>query len=142
VQHDLAERSPHREIRAAYAELLRLRRTVPAIASSSLASIRTAVDRAATALVVFRGHDEDPAVAATLGHEDPRDAMLLLALGDRPATTSHLFPGRWTLTFDAADMRWGGAGSSAPTELEIREDGAVIELPRRTALLYLGEATA
>ena len=140
VQHDLAERSPHREIRAAYAELLRLRRSVPALASSSLASIRTEVDRTARTLTVLRHHDEDPALAGVLAHDDTRDAMLLLALGGGSASTDRLFPGRWDLAFDASDPRWGGDGGTSPRTLDIREDGAVIELPRRTALLFLGEA--
>jgi maltooligosyltrehalose trehalohydrolase len=140
VDHDLVGRSPHREIRAAYAELLRLRRSVPSLASSSLGSIRTEVDRAAATLTVLRHHDEDPAVAGALGHDDARDAMLLLALGGGPARTDRLFPGRWRLAFDAGETRWGGDGAGSPAMLEIREDGGVIELPRRTALLYLGEA--
>ena len=142
VRHDLAERSPHREIRTAYTELLRLRRTVPALGSASLASVRTEVDRAATALSVLRRHDEDPAVAGALGRDDTRDAMLVLALAEGPSETSRLFPGRWELAFDAADTRWGGGGTTAPADLEIREDGVVIALPRRTALLYLGEAAS
>ena len=142
VRRALAERSPHREIRAAYRELLRLRREVPALASASLRSVRTEVDRAATALTVLRLHDEDPAVAGALAHDDTRDAMLVLGLGGRPASTDRLFPGRWELAFDAADTRWGGVGSGSPRSLEIREDGSMtIELPRRTALLYLGEAS-
>ena len=142
IRHELVDRSPHREIRAAYAELLRLRRSVPALASSSLRSIRTDVDRAARSLTLLRLHDEDAAVAGVLGHDDPRDAMLVLALGDAPARTDRLFPGRWQLVFDADDSRWGGGGSRSPSALVIREDGSMqegIELPRRTALLYLGE---
>jgi maltooligosyltrehalose trehalohydrolase len=142
IRHELVERSPHREIRAAYAELLRLRRTVPALASSSLRSIRTEVDRAATSLTILRLHDEDPALAGVLGRDDTRDAMIVLALGEAPAHTDRLIPGRWQLAFDAADTRWGGSGSGSPHTVEIREDGAMrtaIELPRRTALLYLGE---
>jgi maltooligosyltrehalose trehalohydrolase len=140
IRHDLVERSPHREIRAAYAELLRLRRSVPALASSSLASVRTEVDRNATVLTVLRLHDEDPAVAGALGHDDLRDAMLVLALGDGPAKTDRVFAGRWELVFEAGESRWGGDTAGSPRSLEIREDDAVIELPRRTALLYLGEA--
>jgi maltooligosyltrehalose trehalohydrolase len=150
VQHDLTTRSPHREIRAAYRELLRLRRSVPALASLSLRSVRVEIDRHATALTIARLHDEDPAVAGALGHDDTRDAMLVLALGERPARTDRLFPGRWDLAFDAADTRWGGDGAGSPRTIEIREDGPVerpmtarptIELARRTALLYLGEAS-
>jgi hypothetical protein len=95
---------------------------------------------------VLRLHDEDLAVAGALGHDDTRDAMLVLALGDGPARTDRLFPGRWELAFDASETRWAGGGWRSPATLEIREDGSMtepqaIELPRRMALLYLGEAS-
>ena len=93
----LATRSPHRELRALYRELIALRRTTPALAEPSLEALSTRRD--GDVLTVLRAHPEG-------------DALAVFNLGSKDGGTE-LPPGAWTSRLDSADARWAGPGDGA-----------------------------
>jgi len=114
--HDgLRHEPPHRALLDFYTELIRLRRTLPALAPPARDAVRVEVLEGTRVLVVRRGQPAAPAVA--------------VVNFDHAATAARvpLDPGRWIAALDSADAAWGGPGGAAAPLVE--SDGAVV-LPR------------
>ncbi|MEI2743089.1 MAG: malto-oligosyltrehalose trehalohydrolase [Candidatus Competibacter sp.] len=121
LQWDLAQTGRHGQLRAFYAELLRLRRELPALAWLDNASL-TAVAIAPTVLELRRWRDENRMVA-------------WFNFADREiAVTARLGSGPWRKQLDAADPAWGGSGSRLPATLEAGE--AALALPPYAVAVY------
>jgi len=108
---ELRDAPPHRTLLEFYTELMRLRRTLPALAV--LARDATAVHacEALRLLTVHRWHGD--------GH-----AAAVFNFGSAAAEARPPLPqGRWTVLLDSADVRWGGPGGTAP--LAVGPHGAV-----------------
>jgi maltooligosyltrehalose trehalohydrolase len=123
LHHELGEEGAHRHLRDYHRELLRLRRTIDALAEPS--KLRTRIERDeqnGDFFAVYRWSAESVAV---LGFNFSRSAA---------PVTIPLSAGTWTLRLDSADARWGGAGECAP---ELLGSGAVqLELAGRSAVVY------
>ena len=113
---------PHRTLFALYAELLRLRKTVPALANPSKANCKVAsVDP--DILIIERWHETDRLV-------------LFYNFGENPICVHHCFaPGLWEQQLDSSDEKWGGSRRSAPSFLQ-GADPTTLEMPRRSFTLY------
>lgn len=121
LQWELAQTGRNAQLRAFYAELLRLRRELPALAWLDNASL-TAAAIAPTALELRRWRDENRIVA------------WFNFSGRAIEVTATLGPGRWRKQLDAADTAWGGPGSGLPATLQ---PGAVaLALPPYAVAVY------
>src|SRR5205814_735618 len=111
-----------------YRELLRLRRSLPALRAASRDG------------VAVTAREEDRLVVLQRGAG--RDALLaVLHFGDVPADVGALVPaGRWTRILDSAAKRWRGRGSSAPRVLEVdaadSAGGAQLRVAPHSCVLY------
>ncbi len=119
LHHELRHEPPHRALLAFYTELIRLRRTVPALASLAREATRVEVLEDARVLVVHR--DAPAASAAAVFNVGRAAAEVRVPLG----------AGRWIVALDSADGAWGGPGGTAASPVE--SDGtAVLVLPAMT----------
>ena len=130
-------RSPHREIQALYAGSCRCDGASPR-SPRRAGSVRTEVDRTAATLTVLRHRDEDPAVAGRSATTTRETRCSCSPSATVPRARTACCPS-WRLAIDAAETL-GRRRLDSPPTLRDPRGGAVIELPRRTALLYLGDA--
>lgn len=129
LRYELAGAPGHRELRALHAELLRLRRALPALAS--LDRERQEVWTEAGAVLLSRRWSGGNQVVACFHFGDAE-----LEFGTR-------FPeGRWRRVLDSADVAWGGEGAVAPPVIEGGPGGAGarLRLAPRSFALYAREA--
>jgi len=116
----------HAALFALHRELIRLRKTCPALAvpEGPLAGkTETVPFERDKALLILR--DNPGARAAALFH-----------FGDSPAELSLPLPGkRWAKTLDSSDERWGGPGGAAPRAIDAAAGRAVPVQPRSFLLL-------
>lgn len=89
-----------------YGELIRLRKTVPALAAPRKDRMEVIEPEPDRVLCVRRWKDGDETFAVYHFGEAPTSARLPL-----PA-------GRWRAVLDSADARWGGPGASLPDRVE------------------------
>lgn len=100
----LRETGYHRILLSLYEELLRLRKSLPALSSLSKAGTRVTVEEPKI-LVIDRTHHADRAVMFfNFGHQQARLNVPLDA-------------GDWQRQLDSRDERWGGPGSSTPESI-------------------------
>jgi maltooligosyltrehalose trehalohydrolase len=111
---DLRRQSRHRELLAFYRELLRLRRTLPALQRIDKSGSHAEIAQGSEVLVLHRDHSRQAVTA-------------VFNLG--PKVARFAFPtdlDSWTLLLDSSDVRFGGPGKSLsstisePTEEHLR----------------------
>lgn len=108
LNRGLARDPRHRALLELYTALIRLRKTIPALANLSKEPMEVQVDARVMVARRWRG---DSAAAAVFN------------FSASPARVEVPLPaGSWTLLLDSADTRWAGPGRSAP--VEIRANGA------------------
>ncbi|HEX7184674.1 MAG TPA: malto-oligosyltrehalose trehalohydrolase [Thermoanaerobaculia bacterium] len=122
LDHDLREQGHHRILHNFYRELLRLRRSVPALAHLDKETVETTV--LGDVLLVRRWHP-GPAVV--------NEVLIALSFADDPATIS-LPEGPWRKILDSSDDGWGGPGSEVPEAVEVE----VRVLPRSVVVFERG----
>lgn len=111
LQWDLRERGQHRTLLSYYTELLRIRKTLPALAHPSKDTNKVKVLQPET-LVIERWNE---------GHH----AVLFFNFGRNPVTIRFPFlSGAWEKHFDSSDERWGGPGTLAPASLDASSEAA------------------
>jgi maltooligosyltrehalose trehalohydrolase len=123
LRHNRKQRQPHRTLNRLHAELIRLRRSLPALREVEKETIEVApIDRAQLLAVRYR--------------HPTRDLLLLLAFADRPVTAEiPVPPGRYRLLLDSASRAWRGPGSKLPRHL--RSGGGLrLTVARRSFALY------
>lgn len=100
LNHSARHQSAHRVLYEFHRELIRLRKTLPAI------------KRAEKATISVRCHTPERMLLIHYKHEQG-DVVLLFHFGDTPAQVSVPLPkGDWRKLIDSADARWNGSGSS------------------------------
>lgn len=118
----LRDRAEHQILRKLYAELLSLRRSVPAL--SNLSKTRTnASPCGGSCLLLERWHETDRIFAAFNFSE--QDARIC-----GPAAAR-----LWRKIFDSAETQWNGSGATAPESLEVNEP-TMIDIPALSFFLY------
>lgn len=112
LNHDLRlENRANRILYDFYAELLRLRRDIPALARLSKEAMSVTADDRHMTLFILRDHWQGP-------------AALLFHLADRPRGVALPMPdGCWAKVLDSQETRWLGTGSDVPAGT--RSDGTV-----------------
>jgi maltooligosyltrehalose trehalohydrolase len=118
----LAERSPHRLLREFYRELIRLRRTVPALAAAGECTIRVRAFGPQEVLLVHYSIEGGRVLAAF--NYSARFARVT-------ATTP---PGRWSTLLDSASLQWKGPGNAVAGEL-VSRDSLKLTLPAKSVLV-------
>jgi len=111
---------PHKTMLRLHKELIRLRKTTPALANLSKKSTRVHSDTEASVLVVRRGHQKG-------------DAVEIFNFGDEPRKIE--FPGFTGIAekiIDSAEAKWKGPGSQLPQRID--QPGAFEISPRSFAL--------
>ncbi len=130
----LRSEEEHRALAAFYAELLRLRRALPALARLSKEELDAIPLEESRALYVRRWCDLDETV------------LLLNFGGDTAELTVPVPPGDWRLVLDSADPRWDGREPGRAAESEaarVRSDGQLtLARPARSALLLCRDREA
>lgn len=108
LDHQLRHTACHRVLLEFYKELIRLRKTLPALAWLSKENV-DALGYEKQRVVLVRRRTDD--------HE----VVLAFNVGDAQASPSLLIPaGRWCKELDSAEERWNGDGSLLPDELDSR----------------------
>src|SRR5262249_45209014 len=105
LNHHLRNQAEHHAIYDFYRELLRLRKTVPALRNLSKDHCQVACFDEIEVIAIRRWLGDGETL--TLLHFGHDDALVELVI---PA-------GAWTKTLDSAEQRWLGTGSSLPAEL-------------------------
>ncbi len=123
LDHALRGAGRHRALRALYAELLRLRKGIPALARLSKETMEVSGSEPERTLLLRRWSAGSEILAAFNFGAHPARLRL-------PARA-----GRWRAALDSADARWAGPGRSAPPE--IRSDGEVVLTVAPTAFVLL-----
>jgi maltooligosyltrehalose trehalohydrolase len=110
LRHELRGHEPHRTLRAFYQELLRLRKTVPALAQLSKEHMEVVGLEDAKALCVRRWAEGS-------------EVFMILHFGGAEKKVNLPLPtGEWAKVIDSAEAKWLGAGSELPDRL--RSEGA------------------
>jgi maltooligosyltrehalose trehalohydrolase len=126
LRHSRKRKHPHQTLHQLHAELIRLRRSMPALMDIEKETIDVmTIDRAQLLVVHYRHHT--------------RSLLLVLAFAQRSVTAELPVPsGTWRLVLNSATRTWRGPGSKLPRQL--RSTGGVrLALARRSFAVY--EAT-
>ncbi|MGH9326006.1 MAG: malto-oligosyltrehalose trehalohydrolase [Terriglobia bacterium] len=107
-----------------YRELIRLRKTCPALSHLSKKDLEARSWDTERVLVIRRW-------------DGPSQAALILSFGPEVVSVAFpLPPGLWRKALDSKDTKWGGPGSSVPWQIESGGD-VTITVPPCVALLFL-----
>ena len=129
LNHALREEETHRVLESFYRELLRLRRSIPALAHLSKDSV-TATPLEEQRVLLVRRAAPGPAVF--------NEILIVLSFADEGSKPASIrFPeGAWRKILDSADERWGGPGGQVPETVE--DGGEIREAPRSVVVLERG----
>jgi maltooligosyltrehalose trehalohydrolase len=106
-----------------YRELIRLRKTTPALRALSMGNVKTEAFEERRLLVLLRWHDDD-------------EVLLLFNFGDQSLRLPMPFPeSTWRVLLDSADTAWLGPGSDLPKTIESKPVDPIMMAPRSVALL-------
>jgi maltooligosyltrehalose trehalohydrolase len=106
LNHELRETEPHCFMLALYRELLRCRRTLPALRDLSKDTIEVTVHEDVNCLSVLRWSGE-------------HHVAIVFNFGEEPARlTLHVPEGTWKTVICTADERWAGSGCEGPAMVD------------------------
>ncbi|HET9982299.1 MAG TPA: malto-oligosyltrehalose trehalohydrolase [Longimicrobiales bacterium] len=121
LRHDRLSDEQHRALHEFHRELLRLRRSLPALARGEKDALEAVALERERALIVRRWAGGD-------------DVALLFSFSEAPVEVSApLPPGDWCRVLDSADARWGGTGGAHPARL-VSDGRLAVTLAPRSAL--------
>lgn len=123
IDHHLRHHGHHQVLLSFYQELIRLRKSLPALASLSKENIEVIGFEKARVLYARRWSDGG-------------QVFMISNFGDSGVSVAVPVPaGRWRRQLDSADYRWNGSGSSVPHEIE--SDGeATFDLNPKAFVLF------
>ena len=123
LNHDLAKREPHRNLRDFYQELIRLRRSLPALSVLSKENADV------------KGFEKEKILLVTRWSSNPQVFMAFnLSDADTPLTAP-MPRGRWEKCLDSSDQRWGGRGSTT-SEMLVSDGQAELRLQSKSFCLF------
>ncbi len=115
LNHDLAQCAPHRNLRDLYRELIRLRRSIPALRDMNKERMQVKTFEKAKIFWLSRWNENSR-------------VFMVFNLSNADARPSVRVPdGNWKKVLDSSDQRWGGAGATIPETLSSK-DAAVIRM--------------
>jgi maltooligosyltrehalose trehalohydrolase len=103
---ELREKDLNRVLLEFYRELIRIRKSLPALARLSKQDLEATVREEQKVLMVHRWREQDQIVEIMNFSSSPVKTILPVRAG------------RWTKLLDSSDPRWGGKGGAAPQEVE------------------------
>jgi maltooligosyltrehalose trehalohydrolase len=113
LDHTLREQEPHRTLEAFYRELIRLRRSLPALRNLSKENVEaTALENERILLVRRREEGSEILIALNFGPEEVEGAPLSLP------------EGRWRKLLDSSEDRWRGPGTLVPETVSLPGEAA------------------
>jgi maltooligosyltrehalose trehalohydrolase len=123
LNHSLKSEEPHRTLLEFHKELLRLRRTIPALRLLSKENMDVISLEQESLLAVRRWSADN-------------EILGFFNFSDRQTGRFRNFPcGTWHKRFDSSDVRWLGTGTTAPDAIDrIPQDG--LSVPPHVVLLY------
>jgi maltooligosyltrehalose trehalohydrolase len=128
LNHDLAARGRHRQMREFYRTLLRLRRDVPALARPAREKTEVQCREGERLLVVRRANGDD-------------EVVLLAHFDGGPLQTELTLPaGEWRTVLDSTAEAWGGPGGGGPAELPSGAPVSVLLPPWSLRVVRKGSA--
>ena len=123
LNHDLAKREPHRDLRDFYQELIRLRRSLPALSVLSKENADV------------KGFEKEKILLVTRWSSNSQVFMAFnLSDADTPLTAP-MPRGRWEKCLDSSDQRWGGRGSTT-SEMLVSDGQAELRLQSKSFCLF------
>jgi maltooligosyltrehalose trehalohydrolase len=125
LDRSLREKPEHAGVWELHRELIRLRRSEPALATPTKDGLETWADSGAGLLRLRRRVEDQEAVA-------------FFHFGNGDVTTP-LPEGAWTRAIDSGEERFAGPGTDTPAEIEA--PGPELTVPAKRVLLYLREGT-
>ncbi len=127
LNRELLREPRHRALWEFYRELIRLRRTVPALGSLSKQQMEVTLFETARAVALRRW-------------EGASQAAAIFCFGEAPAAWEMPLPaGRWRVVLDSAHERWLGPGATLDQNLVSHGRVSVASAPRQVLLLCLEE---
>ena len=129
LRHELRAAGAHKILWDFYREVIRLRKTAPALARLSKKAMEVTAIEAEKLLIVQRRNGADRALL--LANLSPAEKAAELSLASGP----------WRKVIDSAAERWGGGGSALPDQID--DSGArQLVLPGRSLALFRGQTSA
>ncbi len=127
LDHGLRGKGHHRVLLEFYAELIGLRKAVPALASLSREQMKVTGYEKEEVLLLQRWSDDS-------------EVFAVFSFGDKPASLVLPVPrGQWRKLLDSAHKRWEGIGTSLPDTL-YSEGEARLTLSASAVVLFVREA--
>ena len=122
---DLLRQEKHAAMNAFYRELLRLRRTHPALSTPTKSGIEVDLLESADAIVLRRMRGN-------------RQAIVVLHFGrDSRCIRVHFPPGAWWKAIDSCDARWNGGASALAEEIDTCGGDSELLMQPLQAVVYL-----
>jgi len=122
LDHNLKRMDPHCTLREFYKELIRVRRTLPALSAPAIRQMEMRGDEAERTLCIRRWVEND-------------DVLIMANFSDEVRLVTAPAPaGEWCKILDSADRRWGGAGSSVPIRFQSSKEVRVELCPNSFSL--------
>lgn len=122
VHWEQRKQGQHRILLSFYQELLKLRRSVPALSHLDKQDTRVKAF-GPSAIIVERSHGADR-------------ALICFNFGRSPAPLTYpASPGIWKKQLDSTDPQWGGAGSETPSMLDAKET-VTLDVPATSFSLF------
>jgi maltooligosyltrehalose trehalohydrolase len=129
INHELAGTGHHRVIYEFYKELIRLRKTLPASASTGRELMEISDFDPERTLCVRRGRDLEEAVTIFNFSQTASELCFRLSAG------------KWIKSMDSAESRWKGPGSAVPSE--VVSDGEIkLRLNPYSVVLFTRDVTS
>jgi maltooligosyltrehalose trehalohydrolase len=126
LNHHLRQEGHHAVLYAFYKELIRLRKTVPALARLSKETM-------------YVGYYESPPVLWVRRWCGESETCLVVHFGQEQASVILPLPsGRWCKRLDSAAEQWRGPGGMAPAEL-VGDEPLTLALPPHDIVLFVRE---
>jgi maltooligosyltrehalose trehalohydrolase len=126
LHQSLRELGRHRVLEDFYRELLRLRKSLPALAHLAKDSV-TATPLEDRNVLLVRRVQPGPSVVS--------EVLIVLSFADEKSEPARLLlrEGTWRKVLDSAEERWGGPGGQSPERVE--EGGEILVAPRSVVVL-------
>jgi maltooligosyltrehalose trehalohydrolase len=123
LNHEIHTRDQHKVLWSFYRELIRLRKTLPALRELDKVSVEVTGCEADNCLTIRRTLQED-------------EVVLILNFSDRRADSlAAVPPGHWQKCMDSAEAQWSGPGSSIPSEFTWPDEFQLAIEPKSFCLL-------
>ena len=127
LDHSLKKREPNATLLAYYKELIKLRKTIPALFILNKEGMNVN-ESAGDDLLFIRRFSENSEV------------IIISCFNDKPATVELTVPtGFWDRAIDSADDRWKGQGSNMPQQIRSNNEKLTFHLNPWQFILYIKE---